>query len=362
MKNQPMYRLAATIPNDMALNLIPEIAFHPDGSLFAVSHQQANEVVVYDAQNRNVVRVFRNPDAGLDNPHAVLISHHFLVVSNTHGVARPSSICVYRLDDACDRPIGTIVTPFPHLREAHSFVLRNGVLAVTYCESVEGPGAVVTYRFDAESGRIGEATTIRESCFLAYGEPKGLAFSRNGSELFVTYVTQKRQTGTARFARRVNAVRRVLRGRSLPETLRFIRLKAKRWLAQTRKPESAPTNGIAVFSVDCNGDLSESPTRILVRNHFCRLENIDIVGDTAVLSDTINGKVYLHDLLVDPQLNAPTEEISEGVTLPHGAKLSPDGSMLVVTNYGLKVENEIIHWMTPAENSTNAVLVYDRCA
>ena len=69
-----MYHLATTIPNEIDLNLIPEVTFHPDGSKFAVSYQRANEVVVYDARSRGVVRIFRNPEAGIDNPHGVLLT------------------------------------------------------------------------------------------------------------------------------------------------------------------------------------------------------------------------------------------------------------------------------------------------
>jgi len=297
-----MYKLATTISSEIALNLIPEVTFHPDGSKFAVSHQQANEVVVYDSRSRGVVRTFRNPDAGIDNPH--------------------------------------------------------GVLAVTYCQNVEGPGAVVTYRFNEETGAISGAIDIREACFSDYGQPKGVAFSRHGAEMFITYATQKRMTGLTNYARRVKAARILWRRRNLAEFFRFMRSRAANRLARMLSPP-ALKNGIAVFAMDNNGELSDVPIRMLERANFCRLENIDIVGDTVILCDTINGRVYLHDLIQDPQLQTPIHEIAESVVLPHGAKLSPDGSMLVVTNYGLKVENQVIHWMTPAQGYTNSVLVYD---
>jgi hypothetical protein len=355
-----MYRLAATIPNDIALNLIPEVTFHPDGSMFAVSHQQANEVVVYDARSRDVVRVFRNPDAGVDNPHGVLLTDRYLIVSNTHGVTRPSSFSVHRFSDPSDQPVCTFVTPYPHLREAHSLALQDGMLAVTYCQNVEGPGAVVTYRFDEETGVISGPGAVREDCFKGYGQPKGVAFARDGAEMYITYATQKRMTGLSNYARRVKAASILWRRRSLAEFSRFIWSRSTKRLAAMRAPPPALKNGIAVFAVH-NGELSEAPTRMLERETFCRLENIDIVGDSVILCDTINGRVYLHDMVQDPQLQAPVQEIAESVVLPHGAKLSPDRSMLVVTNYGLKVENEIIHWMTPAQDYTNSVLVYDFC-
>lgn len=357
-----MYQLSDTIPNDIALNLIPEVTFHPDGSMFAVSHQQANEVVVYDARSRSVVRVFRNPDAGLDTPHGVLFTDNFLIVSNTHGVIRPSTFSVYRLDDPTGRPVSTFVTPYPHLREAHSLALHNGTLAATYCQNVEGPGAVVTYHFNEDTGRIGGAIALRESCFVSYGQPKGVAFSRDGAEMFVTYATQKRMTGLTNYARRVKAARIIWRKRGIAEFSRYLWSRSVKRLDAMLEAPPELKNGIAVFAVDGDGGLCEQPTRILERTAFCRLENIDIVGDTVLLCDTINGRVDLHDLARDPQLQSPVQTISENVVLPHGGKLSPDRTMLVVTNYGLKVENEIIHWMTPALGYTNSVLVYDLSA
>lgn len=354
-----MYRLATTIRNEIALNLIPEVAFHPDGNTFAVSHQQSNEVVLYDARSRDIVRVFDNPGAELDTPHGVLLTDDYLIVSNTHNVTRPSSFSVHRLDDPSGAPVCTFVTPYPHLREAHSLALRDGTLAVTYCQNVEGPGAVVTYAFDEGTGRIGAPHAIRQSCFLGYGQPKGVAFNRDGAELFITYATQKRMTGLANQARRVKAASRLWRRANIAEFARYIWSRAVKRLAAIATPAREPMNGIAVFDVAGDGRLSEKPSRILERTTFCRLENIDIVDDFVVLCDTINGRVDLHDLARDPTLQAPVQTISDQVVLPHGAKLSPDRTMLVVTNYGLKVENQIIHWMTPSQGYTNSVLVFD---
>jgi hypothetical protein len=93
-----MYRLSKTISNDLALNLIPEVAFSQDGAMFAVSCQLSNEVILYDAHTRAVLRVFSNPNAKLDTPHGVLLTGRHLIVSNTHGIARPSTFNSYRLD------------------------------------------------------------------------------------------------------------------------------------------------------------------------------------------------------------------------------------------------------------------------
>ena len=65
-----MYRLANIIPNDMALNLIPEISFNPSGTLFAVTHQQANEIEsALDAEGITMIAV---PDELADEVRALI--------------------------------------------------------------------------------------------------------------------------------------------------------------------------------------------------------------------------------------------------------------------------------------------------
>jgi DNA-binding beta-propeller fold protein YncE len=354
-----MYRLTTMIPNDIALNLIPEVAFNPSGTLFAVSHQQSSELVVFDAHTRTVLRVYKNPEAGLDIPHGVLLTEKHIVVSNTYGFTRPSTFAIYSLSDPSDKPVSVYETPYPHLREAHSLALRNGILVATYCESAKGPGAVVSYRFDDEAGLIGGPIALREACFTPYGEPKGVAFSGDGAEVFVTYTTQKRMTGVLNYVRRVKAARIVWQGRGVVACVRYIYAKTMARFHAMRAPDPQLKNGIAVFGITPSGMLSEMPVRVLERDNFCRLENIAIVGNTVVISDTINGTVYLHDLATDPRLELPVHAVTESLVLPHGAKLSPDRTTLVVTNYGLKVENQIIHWKTPARSTKNSVLIYD---
>jgi hypothetical protein len=359
LKEHTLYRLSKTISNDLALNLIPEVAFSPDGSMFAVSHQLGNEVVLYDACSRAVLRVFSNPDAKLDTPHGVLVTERHLIVSNTHGIARPSSFNVYRLDNASNQPLSVATTPYHHLREAHSLALRDGMLLVTYCQNSAGPGAVVAYRYDDARGAIGAPFRLLESCFIAYGEPKGVAFNRDGTEAFVTYTTQKRMTGLPNLARRLKAAFIAWKQRNIAEFFRYLQTKSRQRREALQTAKSELKNGVAVFGVNGSGQLSARPIRILERDTFCRLENIDIVGDTVVLCDTINGRVEVHDLAQDPRLQTPLHTIAGSAVLPHGAKLSPDRTMLVVTNYGLKVEDQVIHWMTPAQGYTNSVLVYD---
>jgi DNA-binding beta-propeller fold protein YncE len=307
-----MYHLKDTIPNGIDLKLIPEVSFNPDGTLFAVTYLSSNEVMVFDARTRTAVRVFKNPEANFDSPHGVLLTENHLIVSNIHDLTRPSTFTVYNINAPSNEPVCVFITPYKHLREAHSLAIYNNVLVATYCHNTEGPGAVVSYQFDDNAGVIQATLDIIQDCFENFSDPKGVAFSKDGASVFLTYFTQK-------------SIR----------------------------------NSVVIFGIDDAGRFTEQPTSVLERKVFCRLENIDIVGDTVVLCDTINGSVCLYDIVEDPQLKAPTHTVTENISLPHGAKLSPDKSMLVVTNYGLKVKNQVIHWQTPSRDNNKGVLVYD---
>ena len=354
-----MYRLANIISTDVPLNLISEVAFSPDGALFAATHQRTDEVIIYSTQTRKPVRVFNNPAARLDYPHGILLTAKHLIVSSTHNATRPSTFTVYRLDDNSNTPVSYYSTPYTHLREAHSLALHNGILAVTYCQSATGPGAVVIYRFDDESGAIEGPVTKRELCFELYGEPKGVAFDPARKMAFVTYSTQKPMSGFQKYLHRAILARNVLQTAGFLAFLRHVFAKFTRLSHPGKRPPPALHNGIAMFAIDDSGEWSEQPVDILVREKFCRLENIAIVGDNAVLSDTINGEVHIHNLRHDPQLRAPALTVSEGLQLPHGAKLSPDEQVLLVTNYGLKNDRQVIYWQMPSSASRNALLVYD---
>lgn len=354
-----MYHLNDIIPSGADLNLIPDVSFNPDGTLFAVTYLNSNEVVIFDARTRSAMRVFKNPEAGFDSPHGVLLTENHLIVSNVHGMTRPSSFTVYDINASSGEPVSIFITPHKYLREAHSLAVYNNVIVVTYCHNTEGSGAVVSYQFDDNAGVIQAPLNILQTCFENFGDPKGIAFSKDGRSVFVTYVTQKKMSGLPKYIRRAKATWVAWKEHSVKEFLQHIRGKIEKRAIEAQTAQKKNHNGIAIFGIDSAGRFNEKPTSVFERDKFCRLENVDIVGDTVVICDTINGSVCLYDLKEDPQLQAPEHTVTENISLPHGAKLSPDKSMLVVTNYGLKVANQVIHWGTPSSGNDRGVLVYD---
>lgn len=354
-----MYSLSTRISDDQQINLIPEVAFSPDGSMFAVTHLASQKVVVFDSSTRTALRTYRNPGSRLDGPHGILITDNHMVISNTHRLTRPSSFSVYRLGDSSDQPVSVFETPYDSLREAHSLAIHNGILVATYSENTDINGALVAYRFDDDAGLITATLDILRLPFETFGEPKGVAFTGDGSSIYFTYVTQKPMTGWSELARRLRAARTKWARTSVSEFARYVgsNLRKKKKGRQRTSPEFK--NGIAVFSMNELGKFSKLPIRTMERDSFCRLENISFTGDTVVMSDTINGAIYFHDLREDPDLKTPTHTVTEELTLPHGVKLSPDKAMLVVTNYGLKHKNQVIHWGVMDTPNNSGILVYD---
>lgn len=355
-----MYHLKKTIHHGGSLNLIPEVAFNPDGTLFAVTYLNSNEVAVFDARTQSTVRVFKNPEADFDYPHGVLFTKNHIIVSNTHGLTRPSTFTIYDINAPSDEPVSVFITPYKHLREAHSLAIYNDVLVATYCHNTEGSGAIASYQFDENTGAIRATLDILQNCFENFGDPKGIAFSKDGGRVFITYVTQKKMRGLPRHMRRVKAIRMAWEKQSMTDFFHYLHGKINNRISETQTAQRKIRNGVAIFDIDNAGRFTEQPISVLERKIFCRLENIQIIDDTVVICDTINGEVCLYDLVEDPQLNTPKHTVTEGISLPHGAKLSPDKSMLVVTNYNLKVENQVIHWKTPSSDNNRGVLVYDQ--
>lgn len=354
-----MYRLSTRILDNAQLNLIPEVAFSPDGSIFAVTQVGSNKILVFDSSTRAVLRTYDHAGARLDGPHGIFVTENHIVVSNTHRLKRPSTFKIYRRNDSSDQPVSVYETPFEPLREAHSLAIRDDILVATYCENEDIDGAIVSFRFDDESGLITETLDMIRMPFETYGEPKGVAFSGEGSSIYCTCVTQKPLTGWPEFARRLRSVRKEWTTTSAPEFARFVasNLRKKKQPRFVKSPEFK--NGIVVFGINEAGKFSKVPIRTMERNSFCRLENISFAGDTVVLSDTVNGAVYLHDLHEDPDFKTPTHTVTEELNLPHGVKLSPDKATLVVTNFGLKHKNQVIHWGVMDTPNKSGILVYD---
>lgn len=351
-----MYRLTTIIPSEGPDCLIPEIAFHPQGQMFAASYLQNDEIRLFNARDAAPVKIFRNPAAELDKPHALLLTQRHLIVANRHQAQRPATLVVYNLEGDSQTPVFKLETPLGHLREGHSMDIHGDILVLTYCHNVNAAGALLSYRFDDDSGEISGPIDHQETCFERLGMAKGVAFSAQGEQVLVTFNADKKLSRLQRLAFKWFKARNIMAKSGLRGLIRH-RLAGKNALDHG---ESFLHNGIAVIDISADGHFAEEPGRVMLRQDFCRLENIALNDTSVALADTINHRVQLYDYARDPDLEQPVHTITEKLCLPHGVKFSPDRQLLVVSNYGLRSYNQLIHWGYFTAPRSDNVLVFER--
>jgi hypothetical protein len=331
-----MFAVSNQIPNDGPPCFVTEVCFNPDGKIFAATYEQKNEVRIFDAQTSSLLRVFANPAADLDKPHAVLLTEKHLIVASKG--AYPSPFRIFRLDDDSGTPVHTYTTPYKHLAEAHSMARSGRRLVVTYCEGEEKQGSVVCYDFDEESGQILRALDISERWFRRYGDVKGVCFDETGEKVYLTYqsdIWNFRPENSRE--RRKNALSLGLTGLT-------------------------SRNGVAVFGIDKKGRFTRRPLWNKVFDEFCRLENIHICGHQAVVTDAVTGRVLVYDLRRERPFEAAAQVIADPLVFPHGVKFSPDGTQMVVTDNGLEVVNNDVRWNSWVSPRSDRLVVFKRQA
>jgi len=384
-----MYRIAEIIENDGAPSFVGEISFHPSGSYFAATYETINEVRIFDSRTRKLLQVLENPLSRFDRPHGALFTEKYLLIANTHSLKRPGTINVYRNGGTITEPIQLFESPFDHLREPHSLAVRDGRLVITYCENLAPSGAVVSYGFNEETGKITGPPDKTESWFSEYGDAKGICFNADGTKIFVTFESDKQVSSDKQLSivekifrsfasdkdlpvsarlmkflhKAINKLRKTIlqRGQAFNNRSKRVRSKSSAELEKPNPRNIRPTkNGIATFSMNAEGKIARRPEQIIVRKNFCRLENIDIFGGTCVVTDLVNNSLSLYDLTRDSKFTNPVQTVKLGNATPHGAKFSPDGRLLVISSLGVKVVNQEAQWANWESPREDKIVVFER--
>jgi WD40 repeat protein len=358
-----MYNFSSDIRGDGDNSFIPDVSFHPNGSIFAVCYRK-NQIRIFDSATRKLLRTYQTQEAQLDWPHGLLLTTKHMIVSNKlTPPIKPSILNVYRLDDPSEKPVTTLVTPIEHLREAHSLALHGQRLVITYCGKTDSH-AIVSYHFDDATGKISGPLDIIESWFIDYGDPKGICFNEEGTKVIVSFVTEKKITRDIKKKGDVlNKFRRawlLLREENGAQKLvQKVFLKFLNLLSGQREKGANITNGLVIFDVDNNGILTKEPSQILLNSGYCRLENISIVGSLCAVADPVNDTVKLYNFDGKQIPDAPIQVIRDHLSFPHDACLSPDKKMLVVTNYGIKVIDDEIQWESFYQPRQDNIAIYE---
>lgn len=344
----PEYRFATDIVNELDSSFIPDVAFHPDGTCFAVSYRDNNQVRVYDTPSLRLSQTYQNPQAQLSFPHGLLVTKRHIIVSNKLKAysTDPSKLTVYRIGDISGEPVSVFTTPLERLREAHSMDARNGLLYVTYCG--KNIGAILTYAFDDETGKITGPLDILEDWFSKYGEPKGICVNEDGSKAFVTMAVDRIPGRGHSIWRATDRLRKVHGWELQLSTLH-----------RRNRAIDHHFNGIAVFDLDKHGTLSRAPVQVFKQTK-ARLENIHIVKDSCVIADPLNDRVYIYDLDNKRYFDRPPQVLNDHLAFPHDACFSPDKKLLVVTNYGIEVIEGRPQWETFRQPRSDKIRLYMR--
>lgn len=323
-----MYKIKTIIPGLKNVpSYISELAFNPTGSILGATFSQFdnncgvldNSVRLYDTKSTKIIKELRNPLSQLNHPHAILLTKKHIIVSNKGN--RPNNLLTFRIKDQTNLPSDNYLTPFKKLNEAHSFAIFNQLLLVTYCEKMNKKGAIVSYQFDDKRGKIVKVLDILEDWFNGYGDAKGIAFHKNGSKIYITFASDP-----------IN-----LFGKIKWIIKKIITLNAVG--ARTKK------NGIAIFSISQKGKISTKPDEVFLFENYPRLENIHIVGNKCLLTDALTNTAYIFNLNDKNKFEKPLQRITQNLHFPHGGKLSPDGKIIAISNFGLKVKKRrFIQW------------------
>lgn len=348
-----MYSFTGVIDNNGAASQIPEIAFHPDGALFAATFLDCNAVKLFSADTHTLLRTIGNPEAGLARPHALLVTNNHLIVSHQPHRDQPSFLNVYRLDSDTAVPVFTLRTPIENLREGHSIVRLGERFVITHCENRDAAGAMLAYRFNDDTGQITGPDSHHERVFDELGYAKGIARIADSNEIIVTFNKEKQLTLREKLQFNLFKTRNLIEQQGVRGLLDKLLHRG----AGMNTPAAAH-NGVATFGIDTDGRLSEAPTRVILRAAFCRLENVAIHGNLVALSDTVNNQVLLYNRSVDPDLNNPVQTLSEQLCVPHAVAFSPDGKTLLVSNFGLRMQNQVIHWKSHTRPRRDNIVVF----
>lgn len=359
MRNTSQFLLDGQVLPDNPPSMVPSVAISPSSELFAVSCKNANRVYVYDLASRAVKRDYSNPSGCFDHPHALAMTDRFVIVGNKMDPEdRPATLLVFDIDSPAAEPVCQLVTPVPELREAHSMSLHGDRLLVTY--SGTGPGALASYAFDHDTGQIGEMLDISMDWFAGFGAPKGVSFNAAGDRALVSVVSVKAIKST--LSQKLGRARWMLsQEQGAARLRRMLGGKLRELLTRGRMSTGEDTtqgNGIALFEVGTSGQLSRQPVAVQEMPHYCRMENIHAMGQHCVVADPMRGEVKLFELDNTGLPGRELQALKDGLSFPHDAAIAADGKTLLVSNYGLRVENEKPLWHQFTDPRSDSVSVF----
>lgn len=293
-------------------SLVNSIDHHPKQNLFCVTFTHNDKVILYTINQDgkpDEVQCLHNPEARLNSPQHAVFSPDGkkIAVANWHG----QTIAMFQSDKGMKfHPIPAAVVQPDNLNpnfKPHGITFSpcGKYLAVAYGAEQRFGKGIVLYKI--KKNGIGlQLIHVLNKTFIP-GIPKGIAYSPDGTCLLVTF---------------------------------------------------ADVNQVVIYNLSKDRNSIDLPPRQVLEGAntgISRPEDIKITPDgnyCAISNSTINTVTFYHfdkhtNLITHPEPCELLENPEAGFNFPHGLAFTPDGSHLLVTEFGSVEVNDDGHVFWP---------------
>lgn len=291
------YPVSVEMNMDKRYSLINSVDFHPRNNLFCVTYTQNNKVSLYSLDGDghcNLVQTLKNSKAAFSHPqHAVFSpSGDILVVANWSN----QSLTFYK-EGSCGLYSSTPSQVIPPISLFEDY--RPHGMAF----SPDGKWLAIAYGASSDYGRgVGIFRVMTDDKLILIdmlkkgeleGTPKGITFSPDGTALLVTF--------------------------SDTNNLIIYTLDSNKKIVRTPKQ---------VVGGEETGIFRPEDVKITPDGKYCALSNSEIHTVTFYPFDCSSNTVFANSPSFT--LQNPDSELC----FPHGIAFSPDGSFMVITEFG----------------------------
>lgn len=287
------------VNNSWAYSLINSIAFHPSENLFCAAFSSVSQLINFKVDRfgqARVTQVIKNPEALLDGPQHVVFTRDGQKIVAVNWSSENFTIYQREADQRyATVPVACIPfpTPLQGFKPHGMDVSPSGkLLAVAFGWTSTHPKAIGLFRFDSAGPSMQLLDWIPDDGLV--GTPKGIAFSPDESSLLVTY---------------------------------------------------ADLNCICIYAIDrATGRINQVPTQVFEgeSTRLFRPEDIKVARDGNSITVSNSNADCVSSYAFDSTHNrilqqTPTQELANPdahLRFPHGIAFSPNGALLVVSQFG----------------------------
>lgn len=281
--------------------LINSVDFHPTENFFCVTYTHANKVAFYKMNTNGTPHFFQsliNPESKLSEPQHAAFTRDGKKMMVANWTNQTFTLYLRRKNEFYSKkPIAVNRSPAKliyHKPHGLAFSPCGNYFAIAYGAASNYGRAIALFHI-TNDGKDSELTDLLENPESLLGIPKGITFSPNGSSLLVTF---------------------------------------------------SDTNSLAIFDLtEQNSKIQSIPRQVIQgpETGISRPEDVKISSDGTYCAISNSDQHNVTFYRFDPICNVITDKTpiyilqnpEADLCFPHGLAFSPDGSFLLVTEFGL---------------------------